>query len=182
MFDEIGVPIEVESELVRAGLPHCRDGVEIPVLAASHERHRRAASRRFRYRKLDIHRRNDLEAGRQRRRWVRGSEEERQVGAIARGVFNQLLYERASEAPAIVIRSAVEHCGDPADGHELPIKSPGQVVPLGAGEHLVALHQRESAPMTERPGCLRLEPRRTLRTASRLKPPYAASDAAARMC
>ena len=81
----------------------------------------------------------------------RRSEEERKVRAIARGVFQELLYERVSVIAAVVIRSAVEHGSDPADAHGLPIQLPRQVVPLGAGEHVVALHQRESAPMTERP-------------------------------
>jgi hypothetical protein len=106
-------------------MPHGGDGAEIAILATSDQGHGRAVSRRFRYRQIDVHGRHDLKAVWQGRRWIRGSEEEHEVRAIASGVFNQLLYERVSETPAFVIRSAVEH--------------------------VAAMHQRKPALMCERP-------------------------------
>jgi hypothetical protein len=77
-------------------------------------------------------------------------EEERQIRAIPGGIFKKALDEGAAVIPGFVMGDA-EHRSNPANGDGLLIEHPGQIVPLRAGEHVVALHQRESASVLERP-------------------------------
>jgi hypothetical protein len=62
VFHQVDISIEVEAKCTRADPAHRGDGVEIPVLAAAHQRHRRAGPAGFGNAELNVDRRNDLEA------------------------------------------------------------------------------------------------------------------------
>ena len=143
--------IEVKPELGGTGVTHGDDRRKIPVLAAAHQRHRRAVTRRFRHGQLDILHGDHLEAIERRQRRARRGEDDREIRGVPPRVIDQML-DQHSRVVGIAMSRVAAHSTYPADAQSLPGERPREFVPLRARQHVGPLDERIATLMIRRPG------------------------------